>query len=230
MKKDIDAVKVIPDSYRWMTVSRGQFARFTEMFHKKLYGSGEPTIPSDIQTCLDMIDTKGDTSACKYQDGTFDGNQRKDIVDIQYKEAVVNITNACLVHGGNDTQTMYNPYANATNAAALKIAARMGVLLPDGFNHFDASPENRYVPYQEVLQRKGMLRNTRLNNVYEELFLDDLVKLYVRIYIQSTGQMLDESLIDTLPFSADASTIKVNRASLAIITELFRSRIVAEKE
>jgi hypothetical protein len=60
-----------------------------------------------------------------YDDGTFNSDQWSDIKNIPYANAVVQITDACLIHGPDDNQAQYRPFVSATNASSVKIAARM---------------------------------------------------------------------------------------------------------
>ena len=92
-----------------------------EQYHKSLYDTNNDQIDPQVTICLEMIDTQEDKAACIYDDGDFDGSQWDDIQTIQYGDAILDITSACLIHGADDSQSLYRPYMPATNAAAVKI-------------------------------------------------------------------------------------------------------------
>lgn len=214
----------IPSSFANRLISREEFAMISHFFHIKLYGESNDEvwwIPDDVKDCLDIIDTKKDMWACMYDDGSFDGDQWSDIQWLPYASAVVEITNACLIHGSDDNEDKYGPMVAVTNAAWVKIAARMWLMVEDDFNHFDITPW--YTSYYDVLRAKGILQWVWVDDPQANITLADLVTIYAKILLHAWGDTttIIESLIPAW-FVIDP----VNRHALAVVTELFRTQII----
>ena len=76
----------------------GTLVGLVAVLHEEIFGVLDTTIPLDVQECLDRIDTQDDTSACSYNDGVHREVDWSDINEIQYADAIKELSRSCLIH------------------------------------------------------------------------------------------------------------------------------------
>jgi len=168
-------------------------------------------------------------NSCYYQDGIFNQSQWSDIEFSDDKDAIKFLTRSCYYHGPSDSQSEFKPKSNAKNWELVKIAARMWQLMPEWFNHFDASDEDWAVPYYEAANNVGLLDWLYVKDwgVYDEVSMKDVMVVYIRL-LQLKWAM--DASTDAMKTWSTYTSKMISREEFAWITKMFHVEVYGETD